>query len=71
MCDEKTTSTEQGFDLRQDVMTTDSNAGKAVLRKQFDLIKKEIKSNSSRTTAVWTFEPDDQHRHTCHCAEYS
>ncbi len=36
----KATSTEPSLDTRQDVMTPDSNAGKAVLQKQLDLIKK-------------------------------
>jgi hypothetical protein len=34
------TSTEPSFDIRQDNMATDSNAGKVVLLMQFDLIKK-------------------------------
>jgi hypothetical protein len=36
----KATSTEPSSDIRQDVMIPDSNAGKAVLQKQFDRIKK-------------------------------
>jgi hypothetical protein len=41
-------------------LTPDSNAWEAVLQKQFDLIKTLINSNCSRTTAVRTFESDDQ-----------
>ncbi len=41
-------------------MTPNSKAAETVLRKQLNLIKKYIKSNCSRATAVQTFESDDQ-----------